>query len=79
MSLLLPKTFGTSIKESEILNIMKLSSQNLITQQKANQERITKIYQVIEYQKKKKVRILTRLDRYNIELAETEILKKTLL
>ena len=79
MSLLLPKTFGTSIKESEILNIMKLSSQNLITQQKANQEKITKIYQVIEYQKKQKVRILTRLDRYDTELAETEILKKTLL
>ena len=79
MSLLLPKTFGTSIKESEILNIMKLSSQNLITQQKANQEKITKIYQVIEYQKKQKVRILTRLDRYDTELAETKILKETLL
>jgi NADH:ubiquinone oxidoreductase subunit C len=79
MSLLLPKTFGASIKESEILNIMKLSSQSLMAQQKTNQEKIAKIYQVIEFQKKEKARVITRLDRYDAELAETEQIKEELL
>lgn len=79
MSLLLPKTFGTSIKESEILSIMKLSSQSLIAQQKLNQEKLTKIHQVIEYQKNQKNRLVARLDRYDAELAETEVLKEALL
>ena len=79
MSLLLPKTFGSSIKDSEILNIMKLSSQSLITQQKVNQEKIAKIHQVVAYQKNQKTRIIARLEQYDAELAETERLKVELL
>jgi len=79
MSLLLPKAFGASIKESEILNIMKLSSQSLMAQQKTNQEKIAKIQEVIQYQKKEKTRLITRLERYDAELLETEALKEELL
>lgn len=79
MSLLLPKSFWTSIKESEILSIMKLTSQWLITRQKENQKKITEIQRAIEFQKTQKTRILARLERYDSELITTEIMETELL
>ncbi len=79
MSLLLPKSFWTSIKESEILDIMKVTSQSLLARQKENQEKIIKIQKAIESQNDQKTRIITRMERYDAELATTESLEAQLL
>lgn len=79
MSLLLPKSFGTSIKESEILDIMKVTSQWLISRQKKNQEKIIKIQETIVAHRNQKTRIISRMERYDAELATTEILESQLL
>ncbi len=79
MGLLLPKSFWNSIKESEILDIMKATSQGLITRQRENQEKITKIQKAIEFQKDQKIRTITRMERYDSELATTELMESELL
>ena len=79
MNLLLPKSFGSSIKDSEILSIMKTTSQWLITRQKENQEKITKIQQSLEFQKNQKLRVIARLERYDSELITAENLESELL
>jgi len=79
MNLLLPKSFWSSIKESEILDIMKTTSRWLISRQQENQEKVSKIQKTIEFQKDQKIRTITRMDRYDAELATTEIIKSELL
>lgn len=79
MTLLLPKTFGNSIKESEILDIMKTTSQNLISRQKENYAKIQKIQTTIQEQKNQKTRLITRMERYDAELATAEDLEIQLL
>jgi len=79
MSLLLPKSFWTSIKESEILDIMKVTSQGLIARQKENQIKIAKIQDAIRFQKDQRIKNITRMDRYDSELATTEVIEAQLL
>lgn len=79
MSLLLPKSFWTSIKESEITNIMKVTSQWLISRQNENQIKIAKIQDAITFQKNQKIKTITRMERYDSELATTEMMEAQLL
>lgn len=79
MSLLLPKSFWTSIKESEILDIMKVTSQGLIHRQQENQKKISEIQTALEFQKNQRIRTIARMDQYNSELATTAIIETELL
>jgi len=79
MSLLLPKSFWTSIKESEILDIMKVTSQGLIHRQQENQKKISEIQTALEFQKNQRIRTIARMDQYNSELATTAIIEAELL
>ncbi len=58
---------------------MKATSQGLITRQRENQEKITKIQKAIEFQKDQKIRTITRMERYDSELATTELMESELL
>ncbi len=58
---------------------MKVTSQGLITRQKENQEKIIKIEKALEFQKDQRVRAITRMERYDSELATTEIIEAELL
>ncbi len=79
MSLLLPKSFWSSIKDAEILDIMKATSQGLMARQRDNQEKIKKLQEVLEWQKNQKVKTMIRMERYDAELATTEAIEAELL
>lgn len=58
---------------------MKVTSQGLMARQRKNQQKITKIQQALEYQKNQRVRAITRMERYDAELATTEQIESELL
>ena len=78
MTLLMRKSFGTSIQDSEVMKTMQLFSYNLSIIQNDTQEEINKTLKIIESQKALRVRMSIELDQYNAELAATENLESEL-
>ncbi|MEI6711278.1 MAG: hypothetical protein WCK88_03485 [bacterium] len=58
---------------------MKVTSQGLIARQKENQIKIAKIQDAIRFQKDQRIKNITRMDRYDSELATTEVIEAQLL
>jgi hypothetical protein len=79
MTLLMRKSFGTSIQDSEVMKTMQLFSYNLSIIQNDTQEEINKTLKIIESQKALRVRMSIELEQYNAELAATENLESELL
>lgn len=79
MTLLIRKSFGTSIQDSEVMKAMQLFSYNLLMLQKDTQEEINKTLKVIESQKETRVRMSINLEKYDAELTATESLESELL
>ncbi len=58
---------------------MKVTSQGLIARQRENQEKISEIQQALGFQKDQRIRAITRMERYDAELATTEQIESELL
>jgi len=79
ISLLLKKSFGSSIQDSEVMKMMQIFSYNLLMVQKDTQEKINNILKIIESQRETRIRMAIDLEKYNTELTTAEALEDKLL
>jgi hypothetical protein len=79
MTLFLQKSFGESIKDSEVMRMMQIFSYNLLIVQKDTQEKINNTLKIIESQKEARVRMAITLEKYDAELMAAESLESELL